>query len=87
VPPALTEPRQTYRRAIRRYVPSRYAGLVALFRAEQFPAHRPDLGWSRLLPHLEVGVIPGDHHTCITRHVAAFGARLEDVLRRADTAS
>ena len=87
VSPALTGLRQGYRRAIRRYVPSRYAGLVALFRAEQFPAHRPDLGWSRLLPRLEVGVIPGDHHTCITRHVAAFGARLEDVLRRADTAS
>lgn len=86
-PPALAEPRQTYRRAIRRYVPSRYEGLVALFRAEQFPAHRPDLGWSRLLPRLEVGVIPGDHHTCITRHVAAFGARFEEVLRRADSAS
>jgi len=87
VPPPLTEPRQTYRRAIRRYVPPIYEGVVALFRAEQFPAYRPDLGWSRLLPHLEVGVIPGDHHTCITRHVAAFGASLEDVLRRADTAS
>jgi amino acid adenylation domain-containing protein len=85
-PPVLTEPRQTYRRAIRRYAPSRYAGLVALFRAEQFPAHRPDLGWARLLPRLEVGVIPGDHHSCITRHVAAFGARLEEVLHRADDA-
>jgi hypothetical protein len=29
-------------------------------------------------------VIPGDHHTCITRHVAAFGARLNEILRRAD---
>ena len=86
-PAALTGPRQTYRRAIRRYAPTRYAGLVALFRAEEFPADRPDLGWARFLPRLEVGVIPGDHHTCITRHVAAFGARLEDVLHRADDAS
>lgn len=84
---ALTEPRQTYRRAIRRYAPSTYTGLVALFRAEQFPAHRSDLGWASLLPRLEVGVIPGDHHTCITRHVAALGARLEDVLHRAHDAS
>ena len=86
-PAALDGPRHTYRQAIRRYAPTRYAGLVALFRAEEFPADRPDLGWARLLPHLEVGVIPGDHHTCITRHVAAFGARLEDVLHRADGAS
>jgi len=26
-------------------------------------------------------VVPGDHYPCITRHVAAFGARLDDVLR------
>ena len=87
VPPVLTEPRQTYGRAVRQYVPPRYAGLVALFRAEQFPAHRPDLGWSRLLPHLEVRVIPGDHHTCITRHVATFATHLEDVLHRAGDTS
>jgi thioesterase domain-containing protein/acyl carrier protein len=87
VPPALTEPWQRYRRAVRRYVPSRYAGRVALFRAEQFPAHRPDLGWTRLLPRLEVRVIPGDHHTCITRHVATFAARLEEVLHRAGDTS
>lgn len=86
-PSALTEPRQTYRRAIRRYAPSTYTGLVALFRAEQFPAHRSDLGWARLLPRLEVGVIPGDHHTCITRLVATLGARLEEVLHRAHDAS
>lgn len=87
LPSALAEPRLTYRRAIRHYMPSGYSGLVTLFLAEQFPAHRPDLGWGRLLPRLEIGVIPGDHHTCITRHVAAFGARLDEVLRRADTAS
>ena len=82
--PARPEPRQTFRRAIRSYVPSRYEGLVALFRAEQFPAHRPDLGWGKLLPRLEVGVIPGDHLTCITRHVTALGVHLEEVLHRAD---
>ena len=87
VPPALTDPWDTYRRAVRQYVPSTYAGLVALFRAEQFPAHRPDLGWSRLLPRLEVRVIPGDHHTCITRHVATFAACLEEVLHRAGDTS
>ena len=82
-----TESRRVHRRAIQRYVPPSYTGPVVLFRAEQLPAYRPDLGWSRLLPRLEVAVIPGDHHTCITRHVATFGARLNAVLRRANPAA
>jgi thioesterase domain-containing protein len=81
----LTESRRVHREAIKHYVPPRYRNPVVLFRAEQLPAYRPDLGWSRLLPRLEVAVIPGDHHTCITRHVAAFGVRLNEILRRAGT--
>ena len=76
--------RQAQRRAYQRYVPSRYSGRVALFRAEQFPFEQPDLGWSRYLPRLEVIVVPGDHHSCITRHVAAFAERVNDVLSAAD---
>jgi hypothetical protein len=82
-----TESSRAHRRAIQRYVPSSYTSPVILFRAEQLPAHRPDLGWSRLLPRLEVVVIPGDHHTCITRHVATFGARLNAVLRQPSPAA
>jgi thioesterase domain-containing protein/acyl carrier protein len=74
---------QGYARAIRRYVPVGYEGAVTLFRAEALPAARPDLGWARVLPRLEIEVIPGDHHTCVTRHVAAFAAQLEARLRRA----
>jgi thioesterase domain-containing protein len=79
--PAL-DSRRAQSRAVKRYVPPAYEGRVALFRAEEFPADAPDLGWSSLLPQLEIVVVPGDHHTCITRHVAAFAATLEDVLRR-----
>ncbi len=86
-PVAIVEPGDAYRRAIRCYLPPRYAGRVALFRAEQWPADRPDLGWSRLLPLLEVAIIPGDHHTCITRHVAELAARIEETLQRAETTS
>ena len=82
---ALAEPLQAYRRTIRRYVPAPYAGPVVLFRAEELPAKRADLGWSRLLPRLEVAVIPGDHHTCITRHVTAFATRLEEFIQSAET--
>jgi thioesterase domain-containing protein len=77
------ELRRAYSNAVRRYAPPSYAGRVALFRAEELPARNPDLGWSSLLPRLEIVVVPGDHYTCITRHVAAFGARLDDVLRNA----
>ncbi|TME46626.1 MAG: hypothetical protein E6I60_14960, partial [Chloroflexi bacterium] len=82
---ALAEPSQAYRRAIQRYVPALYAGPVVLFRAEELPANRPDLGWSRVLPRLEVAVIPGDHHTSITRHISAFATRLEEFIQRAET--
>jgi thioesterase domain-containing protein len=85
VRPDFTDSWHVLRRAVQHYVPSRYTGSVVLFRAEQLPAFRPDLGWRRLLPRFEVAVIPGDHHTCITRHVATLGARLNEVLRRADT--
>jgi thioesterase domain-containing protein/acyl carrier protein len=82
IPDAVAASWQAYRRAIRRYVPGAYAGSVALFRAEELPADRPDLGWSGLLPRLEVTVVPGDHHTCVTHHVGAFAARLEEFLQR-----
>jgi thioesterase domain-containing protein/acyl carrier protein len=71
-------------RAVKRYVPPPYPGRVALFLAKEFPAPEPDLGWSALLPRLEVVIVPGDHHTCITRHVAAFAARLDELLRRTE---
>jgi thioesterase domain-containing protein len=70
---------------VKRYLPPRYQGSVALFRAEAFPAREPDLGWSALLPRLDVIIVPGDHHTCITRHVAVFAKRLDEVLRGAES--
>jgi len=71
---------QAYCRAVRCHVPGIYHGRVALFRAAELPAERPDLGWSDLLPQVEVEVVPGDHHTCVTRHVVPFVERLEAVL-------
>jgi thioesterase domain-containing protein/acyl carrier protein len=75
---------EAYRRAIRRYVPAGYDGAVTLFRAAELRATRPDLGWAPLLPGLEIEVVPGDHHTCVTRHVGVFAERLEARLRRLD---
>ena len=73
---------EAYRRAIRQYVPAGYDGAVTLFRAAELRATRPDLGWASLLPGLEIEVVPGDHHTCVTRHVGVFAQRLEARLRR-----
>ena len=85
-PAAMAPAEDTYRQTIRRYVPAPYAAPIVLFLAEELPASRTDFGWSRrLFPHLSVIVIPGDHHTCITRHVGAFAARLEEVIRNAET--
>jgi amino acid adenylation domain-containing protein len=72
---------EAYCRAIRRYVPAGYDGAVTLFRAAELRAARPDLGWAPLLPGLEIEVVPGDHHTCVTRHVRVFAQRLEARLR------
>jgi amino acid adenylation domain-containing protein len=79
--------------AIRSYAPPPYPGRVVLFRAAAErparrvhlgglrPERRPDLGWRAIAPGLEIVEVPGDHVTCITRHVAVLAARLDEVLR------
>jgi len=73
-----------FHRVIRRYIPRPYAGRAALLRVEDATERRPELDWSRVLPRLEVVSLPGDHPTCITRHVAVFAARLEETLKGAE---
>ena len=70
-----------FHRAIRRHVPAPYPGPAALLRVEDAAIRPPELDWLRVLPRLQIVSIPGDHPTCITRHVAAFAARLEEVLK------
>ena len=73
-----------YRPSFRRYMPAPYDGRVVVLRAAERATGRSDLGWSRILPHLEPGTIPGGHLSCITRHVDAFAARLEQALRQGE---
>jgi amino acid adenylation domain-containing protein len=73
-----------YRPSMRRYAPASYDGRVVVLRAEERPAGPPDLGWKQTLPRLEVGTVTGGHLSCITRHVDAFAARLEEILRQGD---
>jgi thioesterase domain-containing protein len=79
-PTGPAEQAEDSRRVLRCYMPRPYGGRVFLLRAEELRAARPDLGWSGLLSRPTVTVIPGDHHTCITRHVAVFAEQLEAML-------
>lgn len=83
-PGALLGRGRLYRPSMRRYAPAPYDGRVVVLRAEEHPGGPPDLGWRRILPDLEVGTLPGGHLSCITRHVDAFAARLEEILRQGD---
>ncbi len=69
-----------YRRAMAHYRPVPYSGRLAVLRSEAQLDLRPSLGWSGLATIVETHVIPGDHHTSITRHVAATGARIKACL-------
>ena len=71
--------------AMHSYLPSAYDGAVTLVWAEEeFGSLRPDqvLGWKTLASRVEVRVIPGGHHTILTRHIAGLGATLSELLRQ-----
>ncbi len=65
-------------RAIERYAGGAFAGHVAVVRTRGYRDPRPDLGWSRHAANTAVHILPGDHLTLVTRHVA----ELAQVIRR-----
>jgi thioesterase domain-containing protein len=67
---------QRYRRAMVAYAPRRYAGRVLVLRPEQTEDRRPDLGWSMVCARVDVRTVPGDHHSCLVRHVEATARQL-----------
>jgi len=69
-----------YRRAIARYVPRHYPGRLVVLRSQANRDLRDSLGWAGMASIIETYVIPGDHHTSITRHVAETGARIKSCL-------
>jgi thioesterase domain-containing protein len=72
-----------YHNAIEDYVPRPYAGRVVLFRTnhleERVPGDRA-AGWQYVCRDVEVHDIPGDHNTCITRHVEDLAAKMRTSL-------
>ena len=73
----------SYRRAIREYAPARYPGRIAVLRSEHTYHGRPHLGWSTVSAQTQSHTIPGDHHTSITRYVAATAAQIRQCLASA----
>lgn len=71
-----------YRRAIATYRPARYAGRVVVLRAAD-AGREGDGGWGRVADRLTAHVVPGDHLTCLTTHVAALAERLRACLDEA----
>jgi amino acid adenylation domain-containing protein len=67
-----------YLRAMDGYAGHAYAGHLSIVRSHDLHDARSDLGWSRLAADTDVHVLPGNHVTLITRHVA----ELADVIRR-----
>jgi amino acid adenylation domain-containing protein len=72
-----------YRRAMRKYEPARYSGRIVVLRSENTRDLRRSLGWSMVSDAVETYDIPGDHHTSITRHIAATAARISACLEEA----
>ncbi len=69
------------------YVPAAFGGAVTLiWGQEEFLALRRDqlLGWEGLARQVHLRVIPGGHHTILTRHLPALGASLAELLANTD---
>jgi hypothetical protein len=52
-----------------------------VLRPENHLDMRPAMGWSRLIPDAQMIVVPGDHHTVITRHIDATAAQVRACLQ------
>jgi hypothetical protein len=75
---------QAYRPVMTGYVPAYYPGRVVLLRTDSIQSRVPDdptLGWRHVTRNLEVRPIPGDHHTCLTKHVKTLAESLASYLR------
>jgi oxalate---CoA ligase len=71
-----------YTSAMSKYLPPRIQGDLTCLLSEESLA-RPELDakpWKRLARTVRAEVIPGDHTTCITRHVGDLAKRLDRIL-------
>jgi hypothetical protein len=79
-----------YTRALSGYVLKPYPARVALF----WPSEQgiggskdPTFGWGRVVPQIEVQEVPGDHISCVKRHVAVLADRMKTCIEKAQRES
>jgi thioesterase domain-containing protein len=62
------------------YVPRAFPGRVlAFWPTEEALRQRgdPTLGWGALVEHVDVVLVPGDHHTIVTRHIELIAREIQ----------
>ena len=76
----------SYLQLDRGYVPGRFRGRASVLwpRDDPSPASIEARSWRRVVDDLEMVEIPGDHNSCLTRHVRDLAAAIQRVLDRAD---
>jgi len=75
-----------YTRIVEQYIPGRYDGRVTLISSLEGPAAQSSdatLGWRKVAAEVKVLSVPGNHITCITRHVDGLAERLQACLDEA----
>ncbi len=74
-----------FRRLVRGYVAQPYLAPITLLVSEGRTGSNadPTLGWSKVSPQVVLHRVPGDHHTCLTRHLNAVAEILRSGLERA----
>ena len=77
---------EAYTRAIGGYVPRPYDGEVTVFWANDDPPDLPNdptLGWGKVARAVDVHSVPGDHLTCLTKHVEILAEQVRVCLQKA----
>jgi thioesterase domain-containing protein/acyl carrier protein len=74
-----------FRRLVRGYVAQPCSAPITLLVSEgRTGAHAdPTLGWSKVSSQVELHMVPGDHHTCLTSHLNVVADILRSRLKRA----
>jgi thioesterase domain-containing protein len=65
--------------AMEAYVPQKYSGRIVLFRSASIKNeafHDPTAGWGQITSDVAVEWIPGDHRSCVTKHVADLARKM-----------
>ena len=80
--PSLSEP---YRYLEDNFVPRKYSGRIMLFwpTDDVESLHDAASRWSKVARHVEHHVLPGDHHTCLTKYAPVLAQELQACLSKA----